>query len=209
MFGPKRTEPVFLDTPRGLFTPAGVWFRTTVEQLNENYGDVLEKTPIDDLVHRAEVWLQSHRSFALLIVPFVLMLANPIIAIPVGLVAFSGWRLLAPSLGNRTLGGLFEWLGWAPVQILFYVIVLSKFGADNMYPALIAGLAWFVLIRWGLLDLLLRPLIRSIGSRMYPLPMSDQMLRAVIFSEAIRLGIPLEGFPSIARWLDDDDEART
>ena len=69
----------------------------------------------------------------------------------------------------------------------------------------LTGLGWFILIRWGLLDLLLRPLIEWMTRRMYPLPMPDQMLRAVIHSEAIRLGIPLEGFPSIARWLEDDE----
>jgi hypothetical protein len=104
------------------------------------------------------------------------------------------------------MGRVFEWLGWAPVQIVFYVIVLSKFGADDDYVALVAGLSWFIVIRWGLLDLVLRPIISLASRRMYPLPPPDQMLRAAIFSEAIRLGIPLDGFPSIAKWLESDEE---
>jgi hypothetical protein len=59
------------------------------------------------------------------------------------------------------------------------------------------------------LDFLTRPLVRRVAPRVYPLPLPDQTLRAVIFSEAIRLGISLEGFPSIARWLDSDENQKS
>jgi hypothetical protein len=209
MFRPKRTEPVFLETPRGLLTPEGTWFRTSVQQLTGSYPEVLARSNIDDLIHRSEVWLHSHRSIALLVVALLLFLLPPGWAVAIGCVVFLGWLLIAPSLGNRVLANLFEWLGWAPVQVFIYVVILSVFGASDRYAELLFGVAWFVAIRWRLLDLISRPVANRLFARLYSLPVPDQMLRAVIFSEAIRLGIPLEGFPSIAKWLDSDRDAKT
>jgi len=202
MPGPKRTDPVFLETPRGLFTPTGTWFRTTVKQLKRSYPDVLAKTDLHELVYRSETWLQSHRSLALLAVPIFLLIMPVGWALGSGVVVFFAWMLLAPALGNHIMARVFEWLGWVPVQLIIYVVVLSVFGAGEEYDRLLAGLGWFVVLRWRLLDLLFRPLTVRLSARLYPLPVPDQMLRAVIFSEAIRKGISLDGFPSIARWLD-------
>ncbi len=205
MPGPHRTNPVFLETPRGLFTPAGTWFRTTVEQLEGSYPEVLAQTDLNDLVYRSEIWLQSHRSLALLVVPIFLIVMPVGWSLGLGVVVSFGWMLLAPALGNRVFSRVLEWLGWDPMQVIFYVVVLSSFGAGGDYGRLAAGVGWFVLLRWRLLDLLVLPPAVRLSARLYPLPVPDQMLRAVIFSEAIRLGISLDGFPSIARWLDSDE----
>jgi hypothetical protein len=206
MPGPKRTEPVFLDTPRGLITPAGAWFRTSASRLEASYPEVLARTELAELVYRAEVWLNSHRSVALVAVALLLLVVPPGWAIIVGVLVFFGWLTVAPSLGNRALGRILEWLGWAPIQVTLYVVVLSLFGARDQHLSLLCGVGWFVVIRWRLLDFLSRPMADAVFRRLYKLPVPDQMLRAVIFSEAIRLGIPLEGFPSIARWLDSGED---
>jgi len=205
MAGPKRTDPVFLETPRGLFTPAGAWFRTTVEQLEGSYSDVLAQTDLDELIYRSEIWLESHRSLALLVVPVCLTIMPIGWSLGLGALVLFAWMLLAPALGNHMLSRVFEWLGWVPVQVILYVVVLSSFGAGEEYGRLLAGIGWFVVLRWRLLELLARPLTIRLSARLYPLPVPDQMLRAVIFSEAIRQGISLDGFPSIARWLDSDE----
>jgi hypothetical protein len=207
MPGPQRPDPVFLETPRGLITPAGAWFHTTRAQLAEHYAKVLSQTELDELVHRAEVWLQSHRSLVVWLLPLMLLTLPVAWAVAVAVVVFFVWILLAPSLGNRTLSRLFEWLGWAPLQVLYYVVILSYFGSSGQYERLMAGLLWFVAMRWMLLDYLSRPFTRKLATTLYALPIADQTLRAVIISEAIRLGVSLEGFPSIARWLDDSGVA--
>jgi len=204
MPGPKRTDPVFLETPRGLFTPAGTWFRTTLHQLEESYSSVLALTDLNELVYRSEVWLQSHRSLALLIAPVCLMTMPVGWALGLGVGVFLAWMILMPAMGNYVLFRFFEWVGWEPLQVILYVVVLSIFGAEAQYGRLLAGVGWFVVLRWRLIDLLFRPLVNRITAKLYALPVPDQMLRAVIFSEAIRQGIPLEGFPSIAKWLESE-----
>ncbi|HEY5564204.1 MAG TPA: hypothetical protein VIL33_01350, partial [Rhodothermia bacterium] len=62
--------------------------------------------------------------------------------------------------------------------------------------------------RWQLLDYLLNPVISQLHRRLYPLPVPDQMLRAVIHAAAIRLRIPLPQFPSIARWMETKNVER-
>jgi hypothetical protein len=204
MPGPKRTDPVFLETPRGLFTPAGTWFHTTVENLERHYSKVLAETKLDEIVYRSEIWLTSHRSLALLSVPLLLMVMPVGWAIALGIFVFLFWKLLAPALGNHTLARVFEWVGWEPAQVLLYVAALSLFGAWGEYDRLIAGVGWFIAIRWRLLDVVLRPVADLVFTRLYPMPVQDQTLRAVIISEAIRVGVPLDGFPSISKWLDDE-----
>jgi len=205
MPGPKRIDPVFLETPRGLLTPAGTLFRTSRQRLDENYEKVLASTELEDLVYRAELWLESHRTVAVWLVPIMLLKAPVVWTFTIGVIVFLVRRMGAPSLGNHTLARAFEWLGWVPLQMLCYVIVLSSFGAGGDYERFLVGLFWFVLIRWRVLDFISRPLTNKLAGWWYPLPLPDQMLRAVIISEAIRQRVPLDGFPSIARWFGPDD----
>jgi hypothetical protein len=85
-----------------------------------------------------------------------------------------------------------DWLDIAVVQGLFYVFVLSALAAQGRYTALAVGLVGFVLLRWGLIERALQPLVQPLVDALYALPLPDQILRAFIVRMALnrRLSLP-------------------
>lgn len=201
-----RFEQPYLDTPRGILSRGGLLFHTTVADLERLYGKVLEKVSLEALIDRAELWLTSHRAVTLwAMIPLLVYLSVPLACV-LGLIIFVAWKTVAPALGNARLEAIIRLLSSVAAQLVGYVVAMSWLGAVENYSALIAGLAAFALIRWQLLDYLLGPLIAPIHERLYPLPVADQMLRAVIHAAAIRLNLKLPQFPSISRWMPDEED---
>jgi hypothetical protein len=207
---PRRTEYPYLETPRGILSRGGLLFHTTTDDLERLYGEVLQHVTLEQLIDRAELWLTSHRAVTLwALIPLLVYLSMPVACL-VGLVVFLTWKSVAPALGNAMLEKPIRLLSSVAGQLVGYVIAMSWLGASERYGALTAGLIAFALIRWQLLDYLFRPLTSLVHRRMFPLPVADQMLRAVIHSTAIQLKVRLPQFPSIARWMsNEDDEEET
>lgn len=201
-------EP-YLETPRGILSRGGLLFRTTTADLEELYGEVLEKISLGELIDRAELWLTSHRAITLWSMIPLLAYVSPVVGCVLGLAVFILWKSIAPALGNAWLEWPIRLLSSVAGQLVGYVIAMSWLGATGNHGALVTGLIAFAVVRWQLLDYLLRPVIALIHRRLYPLPVPDQMLRAVIHAAAIRLRISLPQFPSISRWMiNKNEEAR-
>jgi len=197
-----QNELPYLETPRGILSRGGLFFHTTVANLEESYGEVLDKVSLSRLIDRAELWLTSHRAITLWSMIPLLAFASIPVACGLGLVVFVLWKSIAPALGNGWLDQPLRLLSSVAGQLVGYVVAMSWLGATENYPALIAGLIAFAIIRWQLLDYFLNPVTSQLHRRLFPLPVHDQMLRAVIHAAAIRLRIPLPQFPSIARWME-------
>jgi len=182
-------------------------FHTTRADLESFYGEVLEKISLGALIDRAELWLASHRTVALWAMIPLLVYASLPIACVVGGLVFVGWKSIAPALGNARLEKVIRVLSSVAGQLVGYVIAMSWLGARGQYAALITGLLVFAFVRWQLLDYILGPLTKWIHKLLYPLPVEDQTLRAVIHAAAIQFNVRLSQFPSISRWMTSGDES--
>lgn len=182
----------FVDTPKGLFTAAGVWFLTREALLEDYAGPVLEREPLPRLLAQAEMWLRSAQTLALWALPLLLFAMPPMPAALAALVIYVAWRSLGPSFVARPLVSVFRVLDVVLLQALYYVFTLSVLAAQDQIAALGVGLAGFVLLRWGLVQWATQPLVRWIWRSLYRLPVPDQVLRSLIVRAALkhRLSLP-------------------
>lgn len=189
--GDDEEEGVYVSTPQGIFTASGVWFQATEEALRDYAGPVLAHVSLAELIQRAERWLRSPTTLAAWAFPPLLAVLAPVWAAVAALALFAGWTLLAPSLASRRAARVAGWLERPVVQGLFYVLVLSVLAAQGRIAAVVAGLAGFLLFRWGLVRRLLRVPLRAALRRLYPLPPEDQVLRAFILRAGLRHDVDL------------------
>jgi hypothetical protein len=205
--GHRATEGAhYVDTPAGLFTASGVWFNTTEEALHVYAGPVLAREPLEALLRHAEVWLRSPQTLALWVLPLFLLQWPPAGAALGALAVYVGWALVGPGLVNRPLASVFRRLDYVMLQALFYVFMLSLLAARGAIPALWVGLAGFILLRWGIVEQLTRPVVAWGGRRLYALPIADQVLRATIVRAAMHHGASL---PELDRMTDHMVEIMT
>lgn len=181
----------YVDTPQGIFTAAGVWFRTTREELERYAGPVFEHESIERLIERSEVWLRSPQSLSVWLLPVFLWLIEPVPAALATLTIYVGWKSLSPSLVNRPLERLFELLDPVWLQGIYYVGILSYFAALEDFAAVWVGLAGFILLRWGIIERITDLIVRIIWSTLYAMPINDQILRGFIIRAAMKYRVSL------------------
>ena len=192
-----RAETSFVDTPEGIFTASGLWFRTRESWLYDYAGAVFEREPLVRLLTHAEVWLRSAQTLTLWLLPFFLMLIGPLQAALAALVVYVGWRSLGPSFVSRALLRAFRLLDVVLLQAFYYVLILSVMAAQEQFAALWVGLGGFILLRWGLVRLATRPVVGWIWSTLYRMPVPDHVLRALIVRAALKHRIALPEFDRI------------
>ncbi len=196
-------ETQFVDTPKGIFTASGVWFRTTEALLRQYAGGVFAREPLGKLLTDAEVWLRSPQALTLWLLPMFLFLIPPLPAAAAALVVYVAWKSLGPSFVGRTLTRLFRLLDLVLLQALFYVFMLSALAAQQQYMAVWVGLGGFILLRWGLVRWATLPLVRLLWTSLYRLPVPDQVLRALILRAAMKHGVALPELDRIERQILD------
>lgn len=191
----------FLDTPGGLITASGVHFRTTRVLLEQYAGPVLDAVGLGTLIDRAEVWLRSGQTLALWSLVLLLLVFPPLGAALCALTIYLGWETLGPSFVSRRAVAVLRVLEKPFVQAALYVAVLSWLGAEGQLAAVGVGLAGFVLMRWRVIPLALRPLLRVLRQPLYTLPVADQVLRAFVLRAALEHDITLPQLERLKRDL--------
>jgi len=194
-----RVEAAFVDTPEGIFTASGVWFRTREAWLHDYADAVFDREPLARLVAQAEVWLRSPQTIALWLLPVMLWVGPAVYASLVVLVVYVGWESLGPSFVSRTLVQVLRVLDLVMVQAVYYVVLLSVLAAQQQMAALGVGLGGFILLRWGLVRMATRPVVRRIWRTLYRLPVADHVLRAFIVRAALAHGVSIPEFDRIER----------
>lgn len=194
----------YVDTPRGIFTAAGVWFHTREASLRRWAGDVLAREPLPALLAQAERWLRSPQTLALWVLPASLFVLMPLPAALAAFVVYVGWAVLGPAFVSRALGGLLRVLDLVLVQALYYVFMLSVLAAQERFAALAVGLAGFVLLRWGAVAWATRPLTAPLQRTLYRLPVPDRVLRALIVRAALAHRVTLPEFERIEKEILDN-----
>ena len=189
--GTGQRSEYYVDTPRGLFTAAGHWFRTTEALLRSYAGPLLEKEPLDRLLRQADVWLALPSLLMLWALLPLLWGQGPLVALGIALGLYLLGHLLLPLLILRPLTPILTLLANPWLQGVAYVVGLTALAWSGRQPAVWAGLAVFVLVRWGLLARLLRPLLNRLLAALYPLPLPDQVLRTLMLRAALAHHVPL------------------
>ena len=184
-------DAAFVDTPYGIFTAEGIWFHIREEGLREYASDLLDEISLEQLLQWAALWMRSPQIVTLWMLPVALWLLPPLGAALVGIVLFMAWKVASPSIVSETAVRIANRLDIAVVQGLYYVFVLSILAAQGRYSALAIGLVGFILLRWGLVERALNPLIQPLLRALYTLPLSDQVLRAFIIRMALNRRLPL------------------
>ncbi len=197
--GINKAETTYVDTPEGIFTASGVWFRTREAMLREYAGMVFDREPLERLLHYAEVWLRSPQTLALWVLPFFLLFLSPLQSALATLVIYVGWQSLGPSFVSRVLLPVFRLLDKVLLQAVYYVFILSIIAAQEQFVALAVGLGGFIVLRWGLVRLAVKPLVAWIWSTLYRMPVPDHVLRAMIVRMALKYRITLDEFDRIER----------
>ena len=197
-------ETTFVDTPKGIFTASGVWFRTREAWLHDYAGPVFDREPLARLLTHAEVWLRSAQTLALWLLPFFLLMISPLQAALATLVIYVGWESLGPSFVSRVLLRVFRLLDRVLLQAIYYVLILSAVAAAEAYVALGVGLGGFILLRWGLVRWATQPVVRWIWSTLYRMPVPDHVLRALIVRAALKHRVSVPEFDRIEQEIIDN-----
>ncbi|NNE69909.1 MAG: hypothetical protein HKN29_06040 [Rhodothermales bacterium] len=177
--------PAFVDLPNGIFTLQGVWFHTRVEDLRQFCGDLLKHVSLEKLLADAAAWLRSPATFALWVFLLGVMLRSPVTAVVAGVTGYIGWGVLSPGLVLRPLVALARVLQHPIVVGAAYVLGLSWLSSGGQTVGVVAGLLWFILVRWGVVEKILSPAVSHLRKRLYRLPAPDQILRGLIIRHAL------------------------
>lgn len=186
-----RAETTFVDTPEGIFTASGVWFRTREASLKAYAGSVFERESLTQLLTQAERWLRSPLTLALWLLPVLLFVVSPLQAALAVLVVYVGWESLGPSFVSRSIGGVIRVLDVVLLQAIYYVLAMTVLAAQQQFTALWVGLGGFILLRWGLVRMATQPVVKRIWATLYPLPAPDQVLRSFIIRAALKYRVSL------------------
>jgi hypothetical protein len=165
---------------------------------------VFEHEALPSLLTQAEVWLRSAQTLALWLLPVFLFIVSPVQAALGALVIYVAWRSLGPAFVNRPMGSLLRVMDLVLVQALYYVFMLSLLAAQAHYVAVWTALGGFVLLRWGLVQWVTAPLIRPIWRSLYPLPVADQVLRALMVRAAMKHQVKLPELDRMERQILDN-----
>lgn len=194
---PQKYSATFVETPEGIFTEDGIWFRTRERWIKEYAGGVLEEGRVGELLKEAAVWLRTAQTLALWLLLATLAVATPLQSAVATVAFFALWQAIGPAMVSRWAIPALRVFELVVLQALCFVGVLSWLGASGQVTAVVTGLAGFVMLRWGLLQRLLQPLTEKIWKRLYRMPVPDHVLRALIVRRALRHGITLADFAGI------------
>jgi len=193
---PKRTVE-YHNTPQGILTESGVWYKTTVQHLNEYAEELFEREPLEVQLALADTWIRSPRTLSLWLLPCGILYFDPSQWGVIVVSFFLIWQIIAPAMVNRRLSLLLKLLDAVLMQAILYATTMSVLAMSGQYHALSVGLVGLIVFRWGVLGYLTRPIVTRCWKTMYILPAPDHVLRAFIVRGALRYGITLVDFEDI------------
>ncbi len=178
----------FVSMPHGIFTADGVWFHTTEELLREFSPEVVEHLGLERLLREASAWARFPAHAAVWLLLVFLLSAPAAEAVLGALVVYVFLAIFGPGLVLSGGARLAVHLSKPVLQGLAYVGILSFLAADGRLGATGAGLAGFILLRWGVLDAVVLPIARRAPGMKRTLPAPDRTLRNLIIRYAMKQG---------------------
>lgn len=205
----QKDPPAYVDTPYGLMTAAGRWYHIPEDDVREYAGAVLDHVSLDRLVQWADAWVDSPRTVTLWMLPPVLWVFSAAWAAAGAVSIYLVWALVSPAWPSVGAARAASGLSHAVVQGLYYVATLSVLAATEQYAAVGVGLAAFVLFRWGVMDWALGRVLRPLRRHLYPLPVTDQVLRGLIVRAALKYRVSVPQVDALTSDIIDNWVAET
>ncbi len=191
----------FIETPNGIFTAAGNWFHTTVDDLEDYAHALLAKRSVASLIHGAEVVLRSPVTLLLWLIPPLLYFAGWPLTIVICIASFLLLSIGGPLINNLGVGSVLNILDKVPLQALYYIVFLSWFALNDRLELMGFGLLLFILLRWGAFTKAFQPITSYLRKRMFVVPYDDQVLKSVIVRSAMSAGAPLPELDKMERFI--------
>lgn len=182
----ERPKTTYIDTPTGIFTQAGTWFRTTEESLKEYAGELLQFESIESLISNAELWLRFSINLTLWMIPLILLKFAPVTGILIVLGLFVLLGITAPLYTSHYLSPVARILNYTLLQLIVYAVFLSLVLQAGDYTTPIIGFLLFVLFRWGITTKIFSPILKWMRVNLYKIPYEDKVLRSLIVRKSLK-----------------------
>jgi hypothetical protein len=202
-------SPTYVDTPYGLMTADGRWYHIPEADVREYAGAVLNHVSLDRLVRWADAWMDSPRTVTIWLLPPLLWVLPVGWAVGGAVALYVGWALASPALPSVGAVRAASGLRSAIVQGIYYAVILSYMASVGQYAAVGTGLAAFVLFRWGIVGWAFGAVLRPLRRRLYPLPVTDQVLRGLIVRAALKYRVSVPQVDALTSDILDNWGART
>lgn len=186
-----RRDLAFVSTEKGIFTETGTWFTATEDDISEYAGAVLKVRPLPRLLAEADLWLRSPQILAVWSALPLLHVLPPVAGVLATATCYLGWAVVGPSFVNLASVPVLRVADHVLLQGAAYVVVLSIWASAGAFGAVWGGVLVFVLLRWGIMERLTRLLEKPMQRSLYHLPVSDQVLRAIIVRSGMKHGVKL------------------
>ncbi len=178
----------FIELPTGIFTADGVWFHTSEEHLRDFAAPVIDRIGLFRLFQEATAWNRSPVTLTILVLAVLLHVLPAIPAVMVSLGVYFIWRTYHAHAVILWLVRVALFLGKPSIQAVVYVISLSILGLAGVYVSVGIGLVLFVLLRWGIVDMVYVRLEKLISGTISSIPLPDRILRALLLRYAVSGG---------------------
>jgi hypothetical protein len=177
----------FIETPVGIFTPAGNWFHTSTGAIEQFVPGLLEKKPLSELIRDAEVWIRSADNLSILLLLILLVTSGLITAVTVMAIFLPLWHITKSGAFSRLLTVFLRLIDIEIVLLLLAVGPLSWLGIAGNYYDLLAGLAGFIILKFGLYRRFIDYLHDMLNGG--AIPLNDRLFRMVLVKHALANGI--------------------
>lgn len=177
-----------VETPTGLFSASGFWFRTSFAAIDQLAPGLRAKIDLHQTVRDAEVWIRSFESVGLwtllLSLPFLGAYPSALLATVLSLI----WYFWRSALVHPSATAFIKALTHDAPVLVATLFVISYVGNTGRTLDAILGLAFFFVFRFGWL----RMLLDRWHDATRPLSMNDRILRMMLIREAMRHDIRVE-----------------
>lgn len=177
-----------VDTPTGLFSASGFWYRTSFASIDAFAPGLREKIDLHQTVKDTEVWIRSFESAGLWTFLVALFFIG---AYPAALVAFLVsllWYSARSAFIHPSATRFLKPFTVDGAVLLATVFVISLVGNTGRTLDAILGLAFFFVFRFGWLRMLLDRWHDSAR----PIAMNDRILRMMLLRLAMRHDIRID-----------------
>ncbi|HLR25489.1 MAG TPA: hypothetical protein VK112_06450 [Fodinibius sp.] len=147
----KQRQNLYLETKLGIITQTGDWFHTTADHIKRFVPGLLKKRPLDQLVQEAVAWVRSADSLALTLLLILLMVIPPLFAVVIAVAFHFFWYRFKSGFVTIYTGKLLKFMNTDGYLLITSLIIISYLGLDGRYIAGGVGLAFFFLMKLGLL----------------------------------------------------------
>lgn len=177
----------YIETPVGIFTPSGNWFHTSGEAIEQFVPGLLDKKPLSELIRDAEVWVRSADNLSILLLLILLVTSGLIPAVTVVAIFLPLWHISKSGAFSRLLTVFLRLIDIEIVLLLLAVGPLSWLGMEGYYFELLAGLAGFIILKFGLYRRLVDYVYERINGG--AIPLNDRLFRMVLMKHALAYDI--------------------